>query len=78
MDNHFANIIHFLTMRMSLEGHTNQQKKEFVVRVENFSVIVGHLYKMGAEEILQIYVPYFERNRILVEAHGGATGGNYA
>jgi len=32
---------------------------------------------MGAYEILRRYVPNFERNRILVEAHGGAAGGHY-
>jgi len=33
---------------------------------------------MGSNEILRRYVLYFEQNNILVEAHGGATGGNYA
>lgn len=36
------------------------------------------LYKIGPNEILQRYVPNFERNNILAEAHGGAVGGNYA
>ena len=42
-----------------------------------FSMISRHLYKMGVGEILRRYVPNFERNRILMEAHGGATGGKY-
>jgi len=43
-----------------------------------FSVIAGHLYNMGADELLQIYVPYFERDIILAEAHGGDVRGHYA
>eukprot|EP00253_Pinus_taeda_P012745 PITA_12745 len=77
-ENNFANIIHFLTMRMAPKGYTSQQSKELVVCMVDFSMIVGHLYKMGAEEILRRYVPDFERNNILSEAHGGATGGHYA
>ena len=59
-DNHFVDIIHFLTTGMTLEGYTNQQKKELVVRATDFSVIAGHLYKMRSDEILQCYVPKFE------------------
>jgi len=51
VDNHFVDIIQFLTTGMAPEGYTSQQK-ELVVRVEDFSVIVGHLYKMGDDEIL--------------------------
>eukprot|EP00253_Pinus_taeda_P019752 PITA_19752 len=58
--------------------YTSQQKKELVVWTGYFSVIVGHLYKMGSNEILQRYVPNFECIRILIEAHGGVEGGHYA
>lgn len=51
-DNHFTDIIHFLTIGMAPEGYTSQQKKELVVHTTDFSVIVGHLYKMGSDEIL--------------------------
>ena len=51
-DDHFVDIIHFLTTGMALEGYTSQRKKELVVHVTDFSVIAGHLYKMGVEEIL--------------------------
>jgi len=33
---------------------------------------------MGEDEILRRYVPNFERDRILDEAHGGVTGEHYA
>jgi len=49
-----------------------------VVHAANFSLIIGHLYKMGVDEILQRYVPELERSSILAEAHGGATRCHYA
>lgn len=76
-DNHFVDFIHFLTTGMTPERYTSQQKEEFVVPVTNFSIIAGHFYKMGVDEILRWYVPDFERNSILAEAHGGAAGGHY-
>jgi len=33
---------------------------------------------MGTDEILQWYVPEFERSSILTDAHGGIAGGHYA
>lgn len=53
IDDHFVDIIHFLTMGMAPEGYTIQKKKELVVHATNFSVIAGHFYKMGLDEILQ-------------------------
>jgi len=78
VESHFADIIHFLMMGTTLEGYTSQQKKELVVHVVDFFVIAGNLYKMGSDEIPRSYVPKFERNNILTEAHGGAVGGHYA
>eukprot|EP00253_Pinus_taeda_P015668 PITA_15668 len=78
VDNHFEDIIHFPMIGTALEGYMSQQKKELVVHAINFSIITGHLYKMGSDEILQCYVPEFERNNILTEAHDGAIGGHYA
>lgn len=76
-DNHFVDIIHFLTTWMAPKGYTSQKNKELVVCAVDLSVIVGHLYRMGADEILQRYVPDFERNNILAEAHGGDARGHY-
>ena len=77
-DGHFEDIIHFLTTRTTPEGYSVQQKKELVVLVVDFSVIFGHLYKMGNDEILRKHVPEFERSRILTDSHGGTVGGHYA
>lgn len=49
-----------------------------MVRATYFSVIVGHLYRMGNDEILRCYVPKFERSHILVDMHEGIMGGHYA
>lgn len=77
-DGHFEDIIHFLMTSTTLEEYTIQQKKELVVRTEDFSVIAGNLYKMGTDEILQGYVLDFERSSILLNTHGGTSRGNYA
>eukprot|EP00253_Pinus_taeda_P011750 PITA_11750 len=53
-------------------------KKELVIHAADFLVIVGHLYKMGNEEILRRYVPEIESGQILVEAHGGVARGHFA
>jgi len=55
-----------------------QHKKEFVVKVNFFSLIAGHLYNMGPDEILCRYVSKHKRQIILIEAHNGAIGGDYA
>ena len=52
MDGHFEDIIHFLMMGTTPKGYTVQKKKELVMCVTDFSVIVRHLYKMGTDEIL--------------------------
>ena len=51
-DDHFEDIIHFLTTGTTLKEYSVQQKKELVVRAVDFFVIAGHLYKMGNDEIL--------------------------
>jgi len=48
-----------------------------VVCVTDFSVIAGHLYKMGTDEILHCYVPEFEHASILTEAHEGVARRHY-
>ena len=49
-DNHFAVIIQFFTIGMAPDqGYTSHHKKELVVCAADFSVIVGHLYKVGSD-----------------------------
>lgn len=76
-DDHFVDIIHFSTTGITPEGYIDQQKKELVVCTTIFLVNAGHLYKIGADEILQRYVPEYERERILTEAHAGAMGDHF-
>jgi hypothetical protein len=49
-----------------------------VVRVVDFSLIAGQLYKMGSDEILRRCVMEIERPLILTKAHEGITEGHYA
>ena len=78
MDGNFEDIIHFLTAGTEPKEYSIQQKKELVGRAANFPIIARHLYKMGNDEIFRRYAPEFEWGQILVETHGGATGGHYA
>jgi hypothetical protein len=48
-----------------------------VVREENYQLIVGNLYKLGADGILRWCVLDHERLMILSESHEGITGGHY-
>ena len=48
----FNTIIHLLSIGYAPKGFTNAQKKHMVIRVIDFTLIVGHLYKMGSDEIL--------------------------
>lgn len=78
VDKNFVDIFRFLPTNVAPKGYTTQQKKELVVRAANFSVIVGNLYKMRLNEVIHRYVPEYERQSILDEAHGGVAGGHYA
>jgi hypothetical protein len=63
---------------MAPREYTIPQKKQLVVRVADFSLIVGHLYKMGYDEILRRCIMETERPLIFTEAHEGIAGGHYA
>ena len=52
VDMHSTNIIHFLTTGMEPTEYLVQQKKELVTRAVDFTIIAGHLYKLGADEVL--------------------------
>jgi hypothetical protein len=54
------------------------QKKNLVVRAADYQLIAGHLYKLGADNILRRCVMEHERPIILAEAHEGIVGGHYA
>jgi hypothetical protein len=52
--------------------------KNVVVIFANYQLIAGHLYKMGANNLLRRCVLEHERLRILVESREGIAGGHYA
>jgi hypothetical protein len=62
---------------MAPSEYTIPQKKQLVVSIANFSLIVGQLYKMGPDEILRRCVMEAERPLILIEAHEGIARGHY-
>jgi hypothetical protein len=59
------------------KNYTIAQKKNLVVRATDYQLIVGHLYKLGAENILGTCVMDHEHPIILVEAHEGIARGHF-
>jgi hypothetical protein len=53
VDDHFTEIVHFLSTGISPCEYTVIQKKQLVVYAAYFQPIVGQLYKMGPDEILR-------------------------
>jgi hypothetical protein len=78
VDDHFAEIVKFMSTGITTYEYTVVWKKQLVVRVVDFSLIVGQLYKMGPDEILRRCVMEGEIPMILAEAHEGIVGGHYA
>jgi hypothetical protein len=77
IDDHFTEIVQFLSKGMAPREYTILQKKQLVVRVVDFSLIDGQLYNMGPDEILRRCVMDAKRPLILEEAHEGIAGGHY-
>jgi hypothetical protein len=60
-----------LSTGIATQEYSTTQNKNLVVRVADYQLIAGHLYKMGADNILRRYVLENGIPRILVEAHEG-------
>ena len=52
-DDYFADIIEFLITRNALVDYSEKQRKQLVVKVADFTIIAGQLYKLGPNEILR-------------------------
>ena len=77
IDDHFIEIVQFLSTGMEPSEYTIPQKKQLVVCATNFSLIVGLIYMMGPNDILIRCVMEAELPMILTKAHEGITGGHY-
>jgi hypothetical protein len=77
MDDHFIDIVQFLSTGMAPNEYTISQKKQLVVRAADFSLMASQLYKMGPNEILRRCVIEAEHPLILTEAYEGIAGGHY-
>jgi hypothetical protein len=53
VNDHFTEIVQFLSIGMAPREYTVIQKKKLVVCAADFSLIAGQLYKMGPNEILR-------------------------
>jgi hypothetical protein len=78
VDEYFDDIIEFLSTRFAPKEFNIAQKKNLVVRVAYYQLTIGHLYKLGANNILRRCVVEHERPIILVEAHEGIDRGHCA
>jgi hypothetical protein len=77
--NIFVDIIQFLSTGTAPQELNIAQNKNMVFMVVDYQLIAGHLYKMCADNILQICELEHERPRILAESREGiAGGGHYA
>ena len=77
MDGYFANIVKFLSIGMAPSNMTVAQKKQLVVKVVDYQLIAGNLYKLGADGILRQCLFEHERLMILSKVHEGIAGGHY-
>jgi hypothetical protein len=71
-------MIEYLSIGIEPQEFIIVQKKNMVVRGENYQLIVEHLYNMGTYRILRRCLLEHERPIILVEPHEGIAGGHYA
>jgi hypothetical protein len=78
VDEYFSDIIQYLSIGTAPHEYNTAQKKNLVVRVAYYQLIVGNLYKMGVYNILLRYVLEQERPRVLAESHDRIVGGHYA
>jgi hypothetical protein len=53
VDEYFADIIQYLSIGTAPQEYNTTQKKNLVVWAVDYQLIAGHLYKMGADSILQ-------------------------
>ena len=53
VNDYYEQIVQFLAMGTTLEELTTSQKKHLVVKVADFQLIIGKLYKLGPDEILR-------------------------
>jgi hypothetical protein len=53
VDGYFANIVQFLSIGMDPSNMIVAQKKQLVVKVVDYQLIAGNLYKLGAYGILR-------------------------
>jgi hypothetical protein len=77
LDDYFMENVHFLSTGMAPSDMTITKKKQMVVKEENYQLIVGNLYNLGANGILRRCVLEHERPMILIEVYKRIARGNY-
>jgi hypothetical protein len=75
VDDYFMNIVEFLHICVASFDMTVVWKKQLVVKVVDYQLIVGNLYKLGEYGILGHCELEHERTTILEESHERIAGG---
>jgi hypothetical protein len=74
--NYLCNITLFLSMGVNPQGYSATLKRYLVVCATNYQLIIGHMYKLGLDNILIQCVLNHEIFYILWECHSGVVGGH--
>ena len=78
VDKEFDAITHLLNIGYALEDYSMWKKKQLFVKASNYTLIVGQLYKLGRDEILQRCIFDHEIQWVMDEGHVGVPGVHYA
>ena len=73
---HLEQITTLLTTGYCPEGYTTTQKRHLIVRVTDYQLIAGHLFKMGLDQVLRWCIFQHEREDVLWECHVRVAGGH--
>ena len=77
-DKEFDAIIHLLNTGYTPKDYSTWKKKQLVVKVIEYTLIVGQLYKLGPDKKLRRCVFDHERQWVMAKAHAGVSEGHYA
>lgn len=73
---HLKQITTLLITNHCPEGYTTTQKQHLIVRATYYQLIIGHLYKMGLDQVLRQCILQHEREYLLWECHVGVARGH--
>ena len=67
-----------LTGGLVPKGLNTSERKTFILKTLNFTIIDKALYRLGRDGIIRRCVPRSARQKVIQEAHAGDAGGHFA